>query len=184
MLMTQGIITTSARENHFPTPLSSTAEQVYLAALSQGYASKDDSSMVRQYYPTPIANVSGTKDTASLDLILDLMQGINLVATAEAIAFARHLKTDLAQYYHLVSNAAGASRVFNEKAWEMMDGSKAGGGRSLDEAIETLEAVVQKARDMHVPLHLGNAALNVLLLARRRGLGSGASTGVVQVYDN
>lgn len=140
--------------------------------------------MVRQYYPTPIANVSGTEDSASLDLILNLIQGINLVTAAEAIAFARNLQTDLAQYYHLVSNAAGASRVFNEKAWEMMDASKAAGGQSLDEAIEKLETVVQKARDMHVPLHLGNAALNVLLLARRRGLGSGASTGVVQVYDS
>lgn len=58
-----------------------------------------------------------------------------------------------------------------------------GSGQSLDEAITKLENVVQKARDLYVPLHLGNAALNVLFLARRRGgVGETASTGVMQVF--
>lgn len=187
-LTIQGIITTSARQAGFPTPLSSTAEQIYLAALAQGYASKDDSAMVRQYYPTPIANVSANTETdtdSAFQLILDLQLGINLVATAEAIGFARHLQTDFAQFYDLVSNAAGGSRVFNEHAQEMKDGLGEAGstGETLDEVITRLKRVVQKARDMHVPLHLGNAALNVLLLARRRVDKAMPSTGVVRVFS-
>lgn len=186
--MVQGIITTSARQANFPTPLSSTAEQIYLAALSQGYASKDDSAMVRQYFPTPIADVASPADIdteSAFQLVLDLSLGINLVAAAEAIGFALHLQTDFPQFYDLVSNAAGGSRVFNEHANEMRDGlgEKGTTGETLDEAIARLEKVVQKARDMHVPLHLGNAALSVLLLARRRVDGGVPSTGVVRVFS-
>lgn len=167
-------------------PLSATAEQIYLAASSQGYASKDDSSMVRQYYPKPIADVSDSQSPdaseAALQLVLDLMRSIHLVAAAEAIAFARHLQVDFTQFYDLVSNAAGASALFNERAWEMYSGTGAVEGQSLNEAIAKLETVVQKARDLYIPLHLGNAALNVLSLARRRGQGP-ASTGVMQVFS-
>lgn len=111
----------------------------------------------------------------------DLLLGINLVAAAEAVGFARHLQVDFAQFYDLVSNAAGASRVFKEKAQEMA-GNGSGTGESLDETIARLETVVQKARDLYVPLHLGNAALNVLFLARRRGVGETASTAVMRVF--
>lgn len=151
----------------------------------QGYGAKDDSAIVRQYYPHPIANVSCTVSpedkSAAVQLVHDLLIGINLVAAAEAVGFARHLQVDFGQFYDLVSNAAGASRVFNEKAKEMT-GDGSGSGQSLDEAIAKLETVVQKARDMHVPLHLGNAALNVLFLARRKGVGESASTAVMQAF--
>ena len=73
--------------------------------------------------------------------------------------------------------------MFNEKAKEMAGaGSGSGSGESLDEAIVKLETVVQKARDLYVPLHLGNAALNVLFLARRRGVGETASTAVMRAF--
>lgn len=58
---TQGIITSQARQHNFPTPLCSTAEQIYLSALLHGYGPKDDSAMVRQYYATPIADVQGDR---------------------------------------------------------------------------------------------------------------------------
>lgn len=169
-------------------PLSATAEQIYLAALTQGYASKDDSAMVRQYYPSRIADVSNSQSPEAsesalhLQLVFDLMRSIHLVAAAEAIAFARHLQVDFAQFYDLVSNAAGASVLFNERAWEMYSGTGVTESPSLDDAITRLEAVAQKARDLYIPLHLGNAALNVLSLARRRGDGA-ASTGVMRVFS-
>lgn len=153
--------------------------------MSQGYAAKDDSALVRQYYPHPIANVSSTAGpedkSAAVQLVHDLLLGINLVAAAEAVGFARHLQVDFAQFYDLVSNAAGASQVFNEKAKEMA-GSGSGSSESLEEAIVKLETVMQRARDLYVPLHLGNAALNVLFLARRRGVGETASTAVMRAF--
>ncbi|KAL3417231.1 ketose-bisphosphate aldolase class-II family protein [Phlyctema vagabunda] len=46
-----GIVTASARQNCFPLPLSSVAEQLYLSGASQGYGSEDDSGLVRIFNP-------------------------------------------------------------------------------------------------------------------------------------
>ncbi|KAJ5802709.1 uncharacterized protein N7503_005159 [Penicillium pulvis] len=183
-----GIITTSARENHFPTPLCSTAEQVYLGALLQGYGNKDDSVMVRQYFSKPLRAVSNAKmldNEADLrQLVLDMMEVTNLVAAAEAISFARYLKVDLKQFFGLVSNAAGASRQFMTRGLEMIEGNidMQPGSEKIDAAILRLERAVQKARDLHCPLHLGNAALNTLFLAKRAGFGDESTVSVMQIY--
>ncbi|KAE8350842.1 NAD binding domain of 6-phosphogluconate dehydrogenase-domain-containing protein [Aspergillus coremiiformis] len=190
ILKDAGIITTSARQQRFPLPLCTTAEQIYLAALLQGYGPKDDSAMVRQYCTASIASVTASTDDqgSALQLVLDLMLGVNLVAAAEAVAFARFLAVDLAQFYDLVSAAAGASKVFNTKGLEMIQGRIAEkaprGSQTLDEAISRLETVVLKARDLHCPLHLGSAALNVLLTAKRAGLGAEGATSVIKVFGS
>ncbi|KAL2840776.1 NAD binding domain of 6-phosphogluconate dehydrogenase-domain-containing protein [Aspergillus pseudoustus] len=188
ILKDAGIITSSARQHRFPTPLCSTAEQAYLAALVQGWGPKDDSAMIRQYYAKPLSEVTPSADPeAATELVLELMRGVNLVAAAEAIAFARYLKVSLAQFHGLVSQAAGASKIFIHQGLEMIDKRiddyAPAGSPSLDEATAKLEAVVQKARDLHCPLHLGNAALNVLFQAKRLGSGVQSSTGVIRVYE-
>ncbi|KAL4779749.1 NAD binding domain of 6-phosphogluconate dehydrogenase-domain-containing protein [Aspergillus varians] len=187
ILKDAGIITTTARQHNFPTPLCSTAEQIYLSALMHGWGPKDDSAMVRQYYAKPLSDVSPSADAeAATELVLELMRGVNLVAAAEAVSFARYLNVDLAQFHGLVSQAAGASKSFIQQGLEMIEGrigDKAPAGTpTVDQAAAKLEAVVQKARDLHCPLHLGNAALNVLFMAQRHGSGGQSSTSVIGVY--
>ncbi|KAJ5107320.1 hypothetical protein N7456_003995 [Penicillium angulare] len=183
-----GIITTSGRQNQFPTPLCTTAEQVYLSALLQGYGPVDDASMVRQYYSEAVMKVKNTKsaeETAEAQkLVLDMMEVTNLVAAAEAIAFARYLHVDLKQFHELVTDAAGASRQFITKGLEMIEGTfgQGSGSETIDDAISRLEKAVQKARDLHCPLHLGNAAINTLFLAKRHGLGAESSSSVIKVF--
>ena len=123
--------------------------------------------MVRQYYAKPISDVTPCADTeAATELVLDFMRGVNLVAAAEAVSFARYLNVDLTQFYGLVSQAAGASKSFIQQGLEMIEGrigDKApAGSPTVDQVAAKLEVVVQKARDLYCPLHLGNAALNVL----------------------
>jgi 3-hydroxyisobutyrate dehydrogenase len=185
-----GIITTSARQSQFPTPLCSTAEQVYLSALLQGYGAVDDSSMVRQYFADPITKVECTKsdeETAeALKLVLDMMEVTNLVAAAEAISFARYLNVDLKQFYTLVADAAGASRQFTTKGLEIIEGlaqGASGASETVDAATSRLEKAVQKARDLHCPLNLGNAALTVLYMAKKSGLGAEGSASVVKAFE-
>lgn len=147
--------------------------------------------MVRQYYPDAITQVMDSKapeeSAAALQLVQELMLGINLVAAAEATAFARYLKVDLSQFYTLVSDAAGASTVFIKRGLEMIEGNiganAPAGLPTVDQAVQTLENVVQKASDLKCPLHLGNAALNMLLLAKRTGFGQEGSTSVIKVYN-
>ncbi|KAL5343036.1 NAD binding domain of 6-phosphogluconate dehydrogenase-domain-containing protein [Aspergillus crustosus] len=186
ILKDAGIITSSARQHRFPTPLCSTAEQIYLSALVHGWGPKDDSALVRQYYAKPLSEVTPSADAEATELVLELMRGVNLVAAAEAVAFARYLRVDLAQFHGLVSQAAGASKIFIQQGLEMIEGrtgDKApAGSPTVDDAATRLETVVQKARDLHFPLHLGNAALSVLYLAQRHGSGGKSSTSVINVF--
>ncbi|KAH7232762.1 hypothetical protein BKA59DRAFT_446263 [Fusarium tricinctum] len=46
-----GIVTSTARSLQFPTPLASTAEQLYIAGAAQGFGSEDDSGLVRLFLP-------------------------------------------------------------------------------------------------------------------------------------
>jgi 3-hydroxyisobutyrate dehydrogenase-like beta-hydroxyacid dehydrogenase len=47
----KGIVTSSARSQGFPVPLSSAAEQLYLSASLHGYSKEDDSGLVRLFTP-------------------------------------------------------------------------------------------------------------------------------------
>lgn len=144
--------------------------------------------MVRQYYKEPITKVSSTQSAeesaAALQLVLDVMEVTNLVAAAEAIGFASHLNVDLKQFFTLVSDAAGASRQFMTKGLEIIEGKVGKNSETISDAITRLEKAVQKARDLHCPLHLGNAALNVLFMAKRAGLGAEGSTSVIKSFGN
>lgn len=144
--------------------------------------------MVRQYFSKPLRDVSNAKmldNEADLrQLVLDMMEITNLVAAAEAIAFARYLKVDLKQFFGLVSNAAGSSRQFTTRGLEMIEGNidMQPGSEKINDTILRLERAVQKARDLHCPLHLGNAALNTLFLAKRADFGNESSVSVMQIY--
>lgn len=134
-----------------------------------------------------VLNTKSVEETASAQqLVLDMMEVTNLVAAAEAIAFARYLKVDLKQFFTLVRDAAGSSRQFMTKGLEIIEGriGENAGSETIDGAIARLEKAVQKARDLHCPLHLGNAAMSVLFMAKRAGLGAEGSTSVIKVFGD
>ncbi|KAJ9265148.1 hypothetical protein DTO212C5_6822 [Paecilomyces variotii] len=186
-----GIITATARLHNFPTPLSSTAEQTYLSGVFFGYGPKDDSAMVRLYFPDPIAQVSSTKSavekTSALNLVKTLLVNLNIVAAAEAIAFARHLKVDLQQFYGLVNEAAGASAQFKARGPEMIEGLESGeapvGTLTVDDAVNELSTVVAEARLLNCPLHLAAEALTLFTFAQKRGYGREAAASVLKVWE-
>ena len=62
-------------------------------------------------------------------------------------------------------------------------GQERGNARSLDAAINELSGVIQSSRDLHRPLHLGNAALNLLLSVKRKGFGEAADINVIRAYS-
>ncbi|KAH8703364.1 putative oxidoreductase [Talaromyces proteolyticus] len=186
-----GIITSTARLQKFPTPLSSTAEQVYLTGLVYGWGPKDDSAMVRMYTSEPIIKVNSTlspeETSRRLRMVTKLMQYTNIVAAAEAVAFARHLNVDMTQFYDLVINAAGGSKMFNTLGATMIKGIPIGvaatGDLTVDDIVKELSDIVQEARDLYTPLNLATAALNQYLVAQRRGWGKEAATSIIRAWE-
>ncbi|EDN06726.1 3-hydroxyisobutyrate dehydrogenase [Histoplasma capsulatum] len=189
-----GIVTAAARLHNFPTPLCSIAEQIFITALPLGFGGDDDASAVRLYYRDPITNaepkasLNPKSNAAALKLIVNLLTNIHLIAAAEAIAFARLLKVDLQLVYAVVNAAAGASTIFKLRGEgmiaELTGGFDSGSTKTVNEATAELAAVVQAARDVYCPLHMGNAALNILYLAQKQGLGEKTDSHILRVYEN
>lgn len=189
ILKDAGIITSEARRYAFPTPMTSVAEQVYFTGLGRGWGADDDASMLRLYSEGvgkvgPVKGQSGSEDD-KLRLVVDLLRGIHLCSTAETIAFASHVGLDLDQVFDLCTNAAGGSAMLNLYGPEMIKAFRGGRdqvargwageqgeGRGLGDILEGLQAAVNEAQLLKMPLFLGNQALNLVRLALQ-----GASEG-------
>jgi len=169
-------------------PLSSTAEQIYFSGVNQGFGPNDDAGMVRFYHPEPVKAVDKVQLANGQDdrvgVITRMLVAIHICAAAEAIAFARHLKIPLDQFYELVNAAAGASAMFRKCFEAMRDGkpenAKVG---SLDTNIASLCEAIDEAQLAKCPLPLANAALNQMLLAKRREGGEKSAAYVISNWE-
>lgn len=165
------IITSEARRYGFPTPMTSTAEQVYLTGLGRGFGPDDDGGMIRVYTEGkgkigPVTGNAGS-DEEKLKLATALLRGIHLCATAECLAFSHKVGLDLDQVLELCINAAGGSTMltrFGPDIIGLLRGERPSNvGLAL--VAEELQEAVDEAHRRKVPLFLGTQALNVLRLA-------------------
>ena len=91
-----------------------------MTCISAGWDKDDDCVTARLYLPNQHDLVAKQAASASSDAssgitqktIEDLMVGVHLVAVAEAMSFCDHIGIDSVLMYDIVSNAAGASKVF------------------------------------------------------------------------
>lgn len=198
LIFAQGIVTEAARRISFPVPLCSAAEQMYLMGLLNGLGSEDDAGMVRMYFPSFAApknsNInlsSNEKDVQEkLQLVLDFLEIVHLVAAAEATAFAHRLDLDLKQFVILVNDAAGATTAFRNISPhllialgtpDVMVASEAA-DVSVGVCINRLNKVVSKARSEFCPLHLANAALGVLTVVKHMAGSNAGVSSTVKFY--
>lgn len=184
--------------------MTSVAEQVYFTGLVRGWGGDDDASIVRLYSEGAGKLGGAAKGLASsedekLKLVVDLLKGIHLCSTAEALAFGNHVGLELDQLFDLCINAAGGSvmlrrfgpeiiKAFKEdvdkkgilsKGWTASGGEA---GQGLEEVIQGLQAAVDEAQRLKMPLFLGNQALNTMRLATQGSKEPLAAAAVVKVW--
>ena len=184
ILKDTSIITSEARRAGFPTPMTSTAEQAYFAALGKGYGPDDDSSLIRLYTEGKgkVGPVAGAvqDEAAKTQLVIDMLRGIHLCAAAESIAFAAAVGLEFDQVFDLCIHAAGGSRMLENAGPEMIkafrEGKAASGfaaaaaGSTLSSVLAKTEAAVSEAQLLKTPVFLGTQALALLRLAQQSGL--------------
>ncbi|KAI2615719.1 NAD binding domain of 6-phosphogluconate dehydrogenase-domain-containing protein [Hypomontagnella submonticulosa] len=174
ILKDTGIITSEARRSGFPTPMTSTAEQVYFSGLGRGYGPDDDSSLIRLYTEGkgkigPVKGLAGD-DESKLALVKALLRGIYLCSAAETIAFASKCNLDLDQVFELCINAAGGSTIFETVGPEIIKLARGeqiakGESESFKETIQQLQDAVEEAQRLKAPVYLGSQALTLTRLA-------------------
>ena len=127
-----GIIAGTAREHRVPLPVLASAEQLYAWAISAGWGALDDCVVVRLYLGNrpdlvaeragKAAKGSGQASMVAVEEIRDLMVGVHLAGMCEAMAFCERLGIGAELMYDIVSNAAGASRVFEKYFRDLKEG--------------------------------------------------------------
>lgn len=181
-----GIITSEGRRRGFATPMTSIAEQIYFTAIGRGYAMDDDSSLVRLYTEgkDKVGAVHSTSESEEekLALVVGLLKGINLCSAAESLAFAHAVRLDLNQVLDLCINAAGGSRVLQKVGpsiiQQLQGQSSPDGETELEEVAKELQAAVEEAQRIKMPLFLGAQALNIV----KRLPGGGAASVLVKAW--
>ncbi|KUI61716.1 putative oxidoreductase YgbJ [Cytospora mali] len=201
ILKDAGIITSEARRYMFPTPMTSVAEQVYFTGLGRGWGADDDASMIRLYSEGAgkLGSVKGlaSSEEEKLRLVVGLLKGIHLCSTAEALGFGSHVGLDLDQLFELCINAAGGSAMLRSFGPEMIEAFKedankqgklakgwaaADVGQGLEGILDGLQAAVDEAQQLKMPLFLGNQALNMMRLATQDSTTPLAAAAVVKVW--
>jgi len=125
-----GIITRTSRALNFDLPLLHEAERLYIAGESAGWLREDDCVIVRLYLPGRPDLVSQQAKSfvpfelpaISISDVQNLMIGVHLAATSEAMSFCDRLHIDTDLMFDIVSNAAGASAAFLKHFREMQAG--------------------------------------------------------------
>lgn len=173
-----------ARLHNFPSTLVQTAEQLYFSAADRGWTTHDDASIVRMWTSEPVSSiqnkVSDAEKAAKLDLVIDLMKAIHLVAAVESLSYAKHVNIPLQQLYELAVEAAGGSAMFKDfgpAIISILEGK--GSDESLSDFLEGLKKAVAEAQKMKCPLFFGSSAVSQLLAAGK----STNLSGLVGLYQ-
>lgn len=166
------IVTDTARAEQFPAPLANTAHYTYLQGVQAGMLKDDDAKLVQLYLPQSQGDLVAQMSKAdvmmtsshqiSKDTIVDLLCGIHLAASVEAMAFCKQLGGIERKLMHeIISKAAGWNAMFTKcipgmlesDRWTLADCPEAAEvGRKLSDAVN-------KCRMINYPCPMAAAAL-------------------------
>ena len=190
----KGIITQTALHHGFPVPLCSVAEQAGILGLLHGFGPDDDATLARMYCPyfeppgrsLVKAIQDTTEKTNTLNMVLSILIGIHTVAVAEALSFAHCLGLDLQMVIKLVNMSAGTSSAFSKHAVGMVQKLQVKDLAVVDaEPLEPLRTAlalaVSRARSIHCPLLVANAALEVITEVERPGRSNGKELSIIDL---
>jgi L-threonate 2-dehydrogenase len=120
----------------------------------------------------------------SLKMINQLMAGINIAASCEALALAAKAGLDRQLVYEVVRQSAGGSWMFNDRVPRMLAGSFSPPRSALDIFVKDLGIVCDASDQLQLPLFVASAAQQVFKAAAAAGLGHDDDAGLIRLYES
>jgi 3-hydroxyisobutyrate dehydrogenase len=175
------IVTDTARAEQFPAPLATTAHYTYLQGVQAGLLKDDDAKLVQLYLPPSQGELVAEMSEAdvnmrsshqiSKDTIVELLTGIHLAASVEAMAFCKHLGgIDRKLMYEIFEKAAGWNAAFSKYIPAMLEKDEwtLADCEGAHEVHEKLSEAVNKCRLIRYPCPMAAAALQQFNFAALR----------------
>ena len=119
---------------------------------------------------------------SAVKLVNQLLAGVHIAAACEAVALGIRLGLDAATLYEVISNAAGASWMFNDRVPHILAGDYAPKS-AVNIFTKDLGIVLDTARAERFPAPVAATALSQFLAAAAAGFAEDDDSSVVRVYQ-
>ena len=127
-------------------------------------------------------NVGGAGDGSSVKMVNQLLAGAHIATAAEAMALGARAGLNTRMLYDIISNAAGASWMFNNRVPHMLDDDFTPHS-AVDIFVKDLGIVLDEARGLKFPLPVASTAHQQFLLTSAAGMGRFDDAAVVKVFE-
>jgi 3-hydroxyisobutyrate dehydrogenase len=119
---------------------------------------------------------------STVKMINQLLAGIHIAASAEAMALAIRAGADPARVYEVISASAGASWMFQNRVPHILAGDYAPLS-AVNIFVKDLGIVLDTAKGLSFPSLLGSTAHEMFLMAKGMGLGGDDDASVIKVFQ-
>ncbi len=120
---------------------------------------------------------------ATIKLVNNLLLGVNMVAVAEAMALGKKAGIETQTMYNIISESSGSSYALKAKYDNFIAKRNFDPGFMIDLQYKDLQLAVDTAKDLQMPLMLGNVAQQTYEIARAMGMGREDISAVLKIYE-
>jgi len=122
-------------------------------------------------------------DGQAMKMINQLMAGINIAASCEAMVLAAKAGLDPQQAYEIIRVSAGGSWMFDNRVPRMLDRDFTPPHSALAIFVKDLGIVTDTADDLGLPLFLAPLARQIFKYAAASGLAEEDDAGLIRFYE-
>jgi 3-hydroxyisobutyrate dehydrogenase len=122
-------------------------------------------------------------DGQAMKMINQLMAGINIAASCEALVLAAKAGLDPQQAYEIIRVSAGGSWMFDNRVPRMLDREFTPPHSALAIFVKDLGIVTDTADDLGLPLFLAPLARQIFKYAAASGLAAEDDSGLIRFYE-
>lgn len=123
----------------------------------------------------------GSGDTVKL--VNNLLLGANMAAVSEALALGIKAGMDPDILFQVISKSSGNSYAFTSKYEKFIKERNFNPGFMVDLQYKDLQLAIDTAKDLKIPLVIGNLTQQLYEMARSEGMGKEDISALVKVYE-
>ena len=116
-------------------------------------------------------------------LVNNMLAFCNAAAAAEALMIGAMSGIDLRKLQQVISNASGNSSAFRNLSREGVQAANSRPTFALDLAHKDLRLALELADELGVPGMIAPQVMNLMRMARAKGMGGDDSSSVIRVYE-